>query len=217
MAVDLIDYWKSLKLNDNYHPDDEKVLRRLKGGFFNLKCLPFCFFGPLKTAPVVLLYLSPGLNQFDLDEARSVAGCTRVANARSGEQPIPAMDQHAPIWKWWKQRVKVFGQKPEELRSKIAVLNIGAYHSKSFDDYSFLASLPSSRVCLDWAQSVLFPQAMAGERVVICLRSAPFWGLKAGKSYGKTLFAPLVNRGGHMKNCAMRNRIVRAVHRAVSS
>ena len=116
--------------------------------------IAFCFFGPLKTAPVVLLYLSPGLNQFDLEEARSESGRRRVANARSGEEPIPTIDQHAPIWNWWKQRVKVF-EEPERLRSKIAILNIGAYHSKSFDDYSFLASLPSSRVCLDWAQSVL--------------------------------------------------------------
>ena len=89
MDTDLIEYWKILKAGDRYHPDDKQVLKRLRGGFFDLGCLPFCFFGPLKTAPVVLLYLSPGLNQFDLEEARSESGRRRVANARSGEEPIP--------------------------------------------------------------------------------------------------------------------------------
>ncbi len=214
MPIDLIDYWRSLKPNAKCHPDDEEVLKRFKGGFFDLRCLPFCFFGPLRTAPVVLLYLSPGLNQFDLDEARSAVGRRRVAIARSGDEPIPTISQHAPIWSWWQQRVKAFGN-PEELRSKIAVLNIGAYHSRSVNNYSFLASLPSSRVCLDWAQSVLFRQAIAGNRVVICLRSAPFWGLKSGESYGKALFAPAVNRSGHMRNGKMRKRIIRAVQRAI--
>lgn len=215
MPVDLINYWKTLSLSAKYHPDDKEVLKRFKGGFFDLRCLPFCFFGPLKRAPIVLLYLSPGRNQLDLREARSSFGRRRVANARSGEEPIPTLKQHAAIWNWWKQRVMFIGIAPDELRSKVAVLNIGAYHSTSFDDYSFLASLPSSRLCLDWAQSVLFPQAIAGERVVICLRSAPFWGLKLGEHYGKSLFAPRVNRGGHMMKCAMRDKIVRAARRAI--
>jgi len=44
------------------------------------------------------------------------------------------------------------------------VLNIGAYHSTAFADYQLLAALPSCRVSLDWAQGVLFPQAVKGDR-----------------------------------------------------
>jgi hypothetical protein len=100
------------------------------------------------------------------------------------------------------------------------VLNIGAYHSKTFTDYPLLAALPSSRVSIDWAQSVLFPQAMRGERVVVCLRSAHFWGLAAGNQYGQSLFAPSVTRRGDiMKKTAeqkrMRQAIIRAVKRAI--
>jgi hypothetical protein len=34
--------------------------------------------------------------------------------------------------------------------------------------YASLLALPSSRVSMEWAQSVLFPQAEAGRRIVIC-------------------------------------------------
>jgi len=65
-------------------------------------------------------------------------------------------------------------------------------------DPELLAALPSSRVCLNWAQEVLFPTAERGERVVVCLRSAKFWGLRPGAEYPGTLFAPRVNRAGDM-------------------
>jgi len=62
-----------------------------------------------------------------------------------------------------------------------------------------------------WAQDVLFPQAIAGDRVVICLRATRFWGLEIGKKYGQSLFAPHVTRGGHMKHDKMRTQIIKAV------
>jgi hypothetical protein len=60
--------------------------------------------------------------------------------------------------------------------------------------------LPSSRVTLDWAQGFLFPQALRRERIVICMRSAAYWGLEAGKKYrGSWLFAPDTTRNGYLK------------------
>ena len=104
----------------------------------------------------------------------------------------------------------------QHARDKIAPMNIGAYHSKSFVDHDVLASLPSSRVALDWAQSVLFPEAEAGKRVVVCMRSARYWGLRAGEIYGRSLFAPDTVRGGHMRKGSMRDNIVRAAREALS-
>ncbi len=101
------------------------------------------------------------------------------------------------------------------MRTKFAILNIGAYHSEKFVDRPLLAALPSSRVSIDWAQHVLFPEAIAGRRVVVCLRSAKFWGLKEGKRYGKALFAPPVTRRGHMIHGRERNAIIREVKAAL--
>jgi hypothetical protein len=93
---------------------------------------------------------------------------------------------------------KCFGYEPATVASNVAILDIGAYHSKSFTGHNLLAALPSSRASLDWAQNTLFPAAEAGERVVICLRSARYWGLESGREYEGTLFAPNVTRRGHM-------------------
>src|SRR5712691_10488432 len=58
-------------------------------------------------------------------------------------------------------------------------------HDRSTDIRSFAAllCLPSSRVSLGWAQDVLFPDAEAGKRIVICMRSAAYWGLEQGQKY----------------------------------
>jgi hypothetical protein len=78
-----------------------------------------------------------------------------------------------------------------------------------------LAALPSSRICLDWAQSVLFPQAEAEERVVVCLRSPKYWGLRAGDSRG-WLFCPKTTRNAFMRrDDEMRERVKAAVQEAV--
>jgi hypothetical protein len=57
----------------------------------------------------------------------------------------------------------------------------------------------------------LFPQAERGEKVVICLRLARFWGHKQGERYGHSLFAPPVNRSGPMVHGEMREQIIEAV------
>jgi hypothetical protein len=64
---------------------------------------------------------------------------------------------------------------------------------------------------MEWAQSVLFPEAEAGRRIVICMRSAPYWGLDPGRRYGKCLFAPLVNRSGHLIKNDDNRRLIKLV------
>jgi hypothetical protein len=218
MAVDIFKFWSQVGPNDYQHPADRDVLQRV-GSSFDLRCLPGCFRGPLRTAPVVLLYLSPGLNPaFEKDylkEARSRAGRVLNYRTRSGRVLLPGPAQLFPAWKWWTSRTACFGEW-QKVQDKVAILNICAYHSKSFDDKPLLVALPSSRVSLDWAQGVLFPEAIAGKRVVVCLRAASFWGLRTGKrgrQYGESLFCPLVTRSGHMANTAMRNRVISAARR----
>jgi hypothetical protein len=58
--TDIFDFWAPVGRADRVHPDDKKVLERVKHDF-DLTCLPACCGGPLLTAKVVLLYLSPGL------------------------------------------------------------------------------------------------------------------------------------------------------------
>ncbi len=140
----------------------------------------------------------------------------RYVRMRQGTEPLSGPGEHNSAHQWWLSRTRAFG--PWDLaRQKIAVLNIGAYHSRTFEDAALLAALPSSRVSLDWAQSVLFKQAEAGERVVICMRATKFWGLTQGRKYGHSLYAPLVTRGGHMTRADPRREEAIAAARAAIS
>jgi hypothetical protein len=222
MAVDLFRFWSNLSIKDLKfgkgkfaHPADHDVLSRVKHGF-DLACWPGCFSGPLIDAPIVLLYLSPGRSRQDRINATLRAEQARYAGAEFGRRPLPGPDRHYEAWKWWTSRTRIFELDWKLLQNSVAVFNIGAYHSKSVPDPSVLAALPSSRMSLDWAQEVLFPQAIAGDRVVICLRAARFWGFHAGKTgerYGKGLFAPAVNRGGHMLKNSLREEVVAVVRK----
>lgn len=205
MATDIFKFW-DIPVKAGPHPADREVLKRVEHNF-DLKCLPGCFAGPLKTAHVVLLYLSPKLSDQDYIDAKTRRGQDRYRRVRLGNEPLVGPEDHESAWKWWSSRTKSFGYW-QDLRTKVAVLNIGAYHSKIFADEPLLAALPSSRVSIDWAQSVLFPEAIAGRRVVICLRSAQFWGLQQGKRYGKALFAPNTNRSGFMLKNEMREQVI---------
>ncbi|MGT2501261.1 hypothetical protein ACVOMS_11300 [Bradyrhizobium guangxiense] len=164
------------------------------------------FRGKLRTAPVVLLYLSPGFSETDVRIARSKEGQERYVRQRTGR--LGFTGDHPEAARWRNARLAWLGE-PSVINDKVAIANIGAYHSRTFTDHHILAALPSSRAMLDWAQSVLFVQAERGERMVVCMRAANFWGLEAGSRYGKALFAPQTTRSGHMRRGKLRDTIER--------
>ena len=208
---DIFQFWENYRLPDWRHPQDCAVLKRTERDF-NSKCLPTPFTGPLRNAPVTLLYLNPSVSKSDFVEAKTANGhLPRL----SGLEPLPGPDEHREGWEWWKSRTKRFGDWTD-LRSKVAILQLCPYHSEKFDRRVLLLSLPSSRTTLEWAQDVLFPQAKNGDRIVICLRAHKDWGLDTGKSYGQGLFSPLTTRGGHMHDGRMRGKIVSAVREILS-
>ena len=213
---DIFEFWSRIADDADVHPDDLKVFKRVRNRFEN-KCLPITFFGPLKHAPVVLLFLSPGYKPIDKEHADSDEGRAYYKGQRDGTGKLPSSAQHEPAYIWWSRIVRQFDVDPDSAADKIAVLNVGAYHSKTFNDWHMLTALPSSRVAVDWAQSVLFPQAEEGERVVVCLRSARLWGLKVGECNGGTLFAPICGRNGIMNRGPLRDRVTTAVKTALAN
>ncbi len=205
MSGDIFSFWAGVPGDAREHPDDRPVFDRAandddRGHGFDLQCLPAPFNGPLRTARVVLLYLSPGWREFDVEEAGTNAGQDRYFRRRQGYQPLDSEAEHKAGYRWWTERTKLFGE-PTQLRDKIAYLNIGAYHSRDFRDYHMLSALPSCRASLDWAQGVLFPQAERGDRVVVCLRSARFWD--SGSS-ADTVLACLPRRSAVAAICSRR-------------
>ena len=147
--IDIFEFWKDVAASARVHPADEDVLSST-GHKLNLNCLPIPFYGPLKGASVVLLYLNPGLTDRDLTEADTAEGQQRRFRQRKGYEPLASQGLDKTK-SWWVSRTKRFGS-AAELQSKMAILEICPYHSKNFRDWPLLAALPSSRAMLNWAQ-----------------------------------------------------------------
>src|SRR6266508_148553 len=67
VSQDIFEFWSQIARGEHIHPADKRVFSRMrpeKHGF-RLDCLPGCFGGRLRDAPVVLLYLSPGFGEQD--------------------------------------------------------------------------------------------------------------------------------------------------------
>jgi hypothetical protein len=214
--IDIFDFWAGLPGTATEHPADKDVLARVRH-HFDLSCLVGAYRGPLRTAPVVMLFLSPGLVESDRAHAKTVEGQNYYVRMRSGNCPLPTEDEHEAAWQWADRILRQFGCEYESARSKVSFLNICAYKSVRFEDTHMLAALPSSRVCLDWAQSVLFRQAISGERVVVCLRSSKYWGLPSGQPLWRSLYVPETNRAGNMLQGEMRQATIKAVQEALES
>ena len=206
IKADIFDFWAACPEQAETHPCDAKVFSRVDHGF-DLNVPPIAYTGPLRTAPVVLLFLSPGLGPADREHAETNDGRAWYQTQRSGHALMPTKEEHAGAWTWWSRIVRQFGIEPMQVRDKLAILNIGAYHSEGFHDWHMLTALPSSRAAVNWAQCVLFPRAEAGERIVVCLRSAKLWGLRKSECNGGTLYAPKHGRGGIMDNGPLREEI----------
>jgi len=215
---DIFEFWKAAGPTDCIHPADRHVIERLCPNSHDLdfRFLPGNIWGPVKTAKVVLLFKPPGKPGEEeienaLTEAASEEWQEYEMRNRAGREPL----RKGWGFKWLESRTRRLELKESDLCSKVAVLNLGAYHSRSnpYKDEWALAALPSSRASIAWAQDVLFPEAIAGKRVVICLRAAKWWGLQPGRPPKGTLFTPRHNPRGDIVGDS--KEIVLAVKSAV--
>ncbi len=96
MNQDLFTFWSKLPMDMKVHPADEAVLDRVSTRF-ELECLPTPFTGPLRTAGVVLLFLAPGFDQWDIGHALTEAAQVYNERSRSGDHPFHRRkSMHAP-------------------------------------------------------------------------------------------------------------------------
>ena len=88
MIANLFDFWTDVPGDAREHSADKEVLARAPH-FFEMECLPNHYAGPLRTAKVVFLFLSPGFNPTDVEDARSAEGQARYEAQRTGSSPLP--------------------------------------------------------------------------------------------------------------------------------
>jgi hypothetical protein len=117
---------------------------------------------------------------------------------------------------WTERRLAQFGLSYKTASTKVAFVNLIPYRSREgAKDLRMLERLESTRLVRAWAHDTLFPEAEAGKRVVVCLRSARAWGLEPDTQRGQSLFTPKFNRAGFMLHGPMREKVSFAVRRAV--
>lgn len=213
MNHSIFKFWSQLRRGQKIHPADIDILKSTGAPHhFDLTCWPAPYVGPLKTADVVLLFLNPGVTEHDYRRSER----DRCFEQLSGKHALPTHDEHETANRWIKKITTRFGDF-ESIKERIAILELCAYHSEKFKDWHMLSVLPSSRVVQDWVLNVLFPDAIKGKRVVICLRSSRYWGLGCGQRYGKALFVPETNRGSFiLRECKVGRSAIEAVQRVIS-
>jgi hypothetical protein len=92
MTTEPSKYWVGVGGHESTHPADRPVLNRSKHSF-ETRALPNPFFGPLATVPVVLLFLNPGLREYDIESADSPNAQAYFHRQRSGQAALPASDE----------------------------------------------------------------------------------------------------------------------------
>jgi hypothetical protein len=204
-SPNLFDFWRRLK-RGNVHPDDRHVLARaIPAGTFDLSLVPHPIAGPLRTAPIVVCYVNPGVNEpEDFLIAASRALRRKTLNQLQGKDTWP--HRYEAATNWIKPRLGPLWRHLDQC----ALFNAVPYHSSGFNGPQMHASfyLPSVMAARAHLHQVLVPDAIAGRRVVIVARSAWLWGVHHDAT-PKGVFV-VRNRGGHI---GWREDIVGAVER----
>jgi hypothetical protein len=200
---DILQFW-TRATDLQVHPDDSVALNTHTHNF-ELRCLVGPWWGPIRTAPIVLLFLNPklGNNGAEINEAQTPAMREKIIANLRGDAPLPDFENWTGR-KWAESHLKQFGLSYRAAASKVAFVNLMPYRStEGTKDRHMIKHLTSARLILAWARDTLFREADLGERVVVCLRSNQDWG--------RTRKA---NRGGYTF-LDKREEIGKAVRRAV--
>ena len=184
--MEIFEYWNScLAMGLTKHPDDLVVLDELHHDLnkaidceFEFGLPPGPFFGPLKTAKIVLCYANPSRDESTAEVVTSTALKERLFAQLDGLQSYP---YQIPGWdKWFKPVANSLFDGNCELASKhICVFNLVPYASTNMDQVqSFAASLPSVWAAQEYLRRTLIPQALREEILLVMCRSSLLWGLQ---------------------------------------
>lgn len=190
------------------HPDDRAAI---DGNLFfeyhkkYLNTFPSPFWGALRTAPLVLLFASPGNTQrLDEENAADASWRRRRCASFNGTEPLTTPGLlHAEAERWICDQVRSLLELPPDADigktlAKIAIADLTAYRGAR-SEWHEVAFLRTTLAMRDWAQTTLFPQGKNNERIVIIHRARQWWGVPPGKAWSLgSLFAPETTRGGNL-------------------
>ncbi|QSX33955.1 hypothetical protein JYB87_01485 [Shewanella avicenniae] len=184
--MDFFEYWKPcLAIGLTKHPDDLVVLDELNHELqkpidseFEFGLPPGPFFGPLKTAKIVLCYANPSRDSKTSEVVADVALKEQLFAQLDGLHSYP---YQIPGWdKWFKPVANsLFNGNCEQAAKHISVFNLVPYASTNMDIVqSFATSLPSVWAAQEYLRYTLIPKAKRKEILLVMCRSSQLWGLQ---------------------------------------
>ncbi|MDK1310578.1 hypothetical protein [Pseudoalteromonas ardens] len=178
--MDIIEFWKDCRDKKlNIHPEDKAVLGELSGLLdFNYDFPPGPYFGPIKTAKVILCYANPSINRPSLKTISVPSHNAKLFEQLSGEEPYP---YDLDGWKsWFSQRANsIYGGQLDAASKNLAIFNLIPYASETMDIAGKHANcLPSAWAAQEYLRRVLITKAKKGEILLVMCRSNNLWGLK---------------------------------------
>ncbi|UPW16934.1 hypothetical protein M0C34_11825 [Agarivorans sp. TSD2052] len=204
--MSIFEFWKEVESGEKHiHPDDKTVLAELKHyhkSDLNYSFPPGPFFGPLKTAKIILCYANPSVDAPSLDTVACNLNRETLMRQLDGEQPYP---YELNGWgQWFSQRANsLFGGDVKLASKQLAVINLIPYASKSMDNVERIAScLPSAWAAQNYLRYTLIPKALKGEILLVMCRSAHLWGLRS--SHGSDHIIINTARSGFDQNSKKR-------------
>ncbi|HEA16575.1 MAG TPA: hypothetical protein ENH88_09065 [Pseudoalteromonas prydzensis] len=186
--MDIFQYWDRMKQTSGYkHPDDLVVLKELEDdikGDINFNFPPGPYWGPIKSAKIVLCYANPSINSPSIDTIKCKENVDVLMNQLKGTEKYP---YKLNGWgKWFEQKANSLfpdinkEQRLELVSHQMAVINLIPYASENMDNLASIANcLPSSWVAQQFLREHLIPKAKKGEILLLMCRSAHLWGLKS--------------------------------------
>lgn len=215
---DLVNFWQELPDGGYIHPADQPVM---DGNSHNLERdhVPTPWSGPILNARIFLLYTNAGISkENDLvnpdweQSQRDYENILRenlngVTTNYTFTEGYRERDGGA---NWLESRLRhVFSNdqiiQNIIIRNLVAVLDLVAYRSSTFNDDHIINALTSSRAILATVHDELLPLAERGEIFVACMRRYRNWGIlpRAGNN-----IAVGDNQGGYATaNTAIGKRI----------
>ena len=185
----LFKYWDKLPADRLVHPADQPFLDE-RAHNFELHTVPSPWDGPLATAPIVLCTLNPGSDSGGYDNWVASDPNMRAKMFRQlrGDQPLVV--EHRTATQWIGDRIKFLcdgasSQKAvEQLAGDLAIFNLFPYRSKKFDSKWADTKLPSAENARRFVREVLYPDAKAGKRFVVIIRSRKEWRIREDMECG---------------------------------
>ncbi len=164
----------------NVHPDDRQFLQDMqkargknhRPASFEFTFPPCPFDGPLDKATIVICLANPSYDNLDGDIKQL------IMSQRDGRRPLPKE------WdKWYRGKLaEPLALTMDEIRDKVAVLNVCAYESRSMEtpEINHAAGLPSVWAAQKYLRETLIPKALSKQIHLVVLRKHQLWGITEG-------------------------------------